>query len=84
MRTLIEEDEVRTLIEAKIAEIGSPRKAAKRWGCSVQMVHLVRRKERRPTAEMLKDVGVEAEQQLTVTYWREDENGRQHGDAAAG
>lgn len=52
-------EEARVLVSARIRELGAPA-AAKQYGCSLQMVHLVLGGKRRPSESMLEDVGLEA------------------------
>lgn len=56
--TLSERDAIR-LVKARIEEIGGPTMAARHWGISPQMLHMVLRTERRLTDTMLKDLRLE-------------------------
>jgi hypothetical protein len=65
----ITKDEACALAEKAVAKHGSILLAAKAWGVSVQMVHLVIKRQRRPPDLALKELGLEKVTE-TIIYYR--------------
>ena len=56
---IITEAQVTALVGQRVKELGTVALAAKAWNTSPQMVHMVQKGNRRPTPEMLDDLGLE-------------------------
>jgi len=65
-------EQVTALVGARVKELGSVALAAKQWKVSNQMVHMVQKGDRRPTPDMLDDLGLEKSPEV-ITYRKKSE-----------